>query len=114
MEFTDATPMSIKMSSNQQDSISFDLDPLDKQYYFRGDRINKNNEFTAISQSKTMDINIFHGIFAHADFYSCKVMANSMAIILSGSKTDCGACALAKANTKPVLKTAANRSNKPV
>ena len=60
-----------------------------------------------------MDINILHGILAHADFSTCKLMANSMGINLSGSKMHCGACALAKAKAKAVPKTTANKSNKP-
>jgi hypothetical protein len=89
--------------------MSFDFDPLDKLYYFKGCRINQSTEFSAVSPSKTMDTNVFHGILAHADFFKCKLMAKSIEINLSGSKLYCGAFVLAKA----VPKTTANKSNRP-
>jgi transposase InsO family protein len=60
-----------------------------------------------------MDINVFHGILAHADFSKFKLMANSMGINLSGSKLQCRTCAFAKAKAKAVPKTTASNSNKP-
>jgi hypothetical protein len=99
--------------NDPQTVISFELGSFDKPYYFYGYRIKRNSEFAAMAQKKLMDINTFQGVLAHADFTSCKLMAHSMKINLTGTKMHCGACALAKAKTKAVPKTTATKSNKP-
>jgi hypothetical protein len=66
-----------------------------------------------MAQTRTIDINAFHGVLAHADFTTCKFMAHSMKVNLTGTKMHCGACALAKAKAKAVPKTTATKSSKP-
>jgi len=110
---TNATPTKVSLTNNTQTVISFDLDSSDKLYYFHGYRNIRDSKFAAISQTKAIDINAFHGIFAHADFTTCKLMAHSMKVNLTGTKMHCGACALAKSKAKAVPKTAATKSSKP-
>ena len=97
-----ASPTKISMISNLHAAISFDMDPLDKLYYFRGHRISRKYESVTVAMTKTMDINVLHGILDHADFTTCKLMTHSMKTNLSRSRMHCGACALAKAKAKAV------------
>jgi hypothetical protein len=53
-----------------------------------------------MAQTKTIDINAFHVVLAHADFTTSKLMSHSMKVNLTGTKMHCGACALAKKNPK--------------
>jgi hypothetical protein len=56
MEGYKFTPNKVSLINNTQTVTSFDLDSLDKLYYFHGYRNIRNSEFNAMALTETTDI----------------------------------------------------------
>ena len=68
---------------------------------------------TAIANTETVDINIYHQILGHPGMEMVTYTAKKLGIKLTGETIKCVACALAKAKNKNINKTNLHRSTLP-